>query len=128
MNRRILLVEDQDSSRELLSSFLDEEGYDVVAVNSAEKALDAFEKHGFACALLDIRLPGMDGIELLERMRKIDPEFQAIFMTAFGSVEIAVSGMSKGAFNFIQKPQGSSVACRAGSGKNCSQRREQNCP
>ncbi len=104
MNRNILIVEDQKSSRELLSSFLEEEGYKVTEAGTAEQALKLFEEHSFACALLDIRLPGMDGIELLSMLREIDPEFKAIFMTAFGSVDIAVKGMEKGAFSFIQKP------------------------
>ena len=104
MNKKILLVEDQQSSRQLLASFLEDEGYTVSAFENAEVALEAFEKETYSCALLDIRLPGMDGVELLKKLREIDPDFIAIFMTAFGSVEIAVEGMSVGAFSFIQKP------------------------
>ncbi|MFP4458480.1 MAG: sigma-54-dependent transcriptional regulator [Candidatus Zixiibacteriota bacterium] len=104
MKPKILIVEDQKSSRELLTNFLIEQDYDVYSVGSGEKALEAFHKQGFSLALLDIRLPGMDGIELLEKLHDIDPEFIAIFMTAFGSVENAVKGMSRGAFGYIQKP------------------------
>jgi len=104
MKSKILIVEDQQSSRELLEGFLEEHGYAVRAVGTAEEALESFKKEGYTCALLDIRLPGMSGIELLKNLREIDPEFIGIFMTAFGSVETAVDGMSAGAYRYIQKP------------------------
>jgi DNA-binding NtrC family response regulator len=101
---KILLVEDQLQSRELLSDFLRTKGYDVHDFDNAEDAFEYFEKTGTDCAVLDINLPRMTGIDLLKKLRTIDPYMPAIIMTAFGSVNSAVDGMKAGASHYIEKP------------------------
>jgi len=101
---RLLIVDDESDQRELLSGFLTNNGFQVTQAACAEEALDIYHTVFAQLALVDIRMPGMDGLELTTRLREINPYIQVIVLTAFGSVESAVSAMRAGAFDYLTKP------------------------
>ncbi|MDT5293132.1 MAG: hypothetical protein QOJ76_12 [Acidobacteriota bacterium] len=100
----ILVAEDEDLMRAIISRLLEESGYKVAAVASAEEALEAFAAEDVAVALTDIRMAGMDGLTLLDRVKDIDPEALVVVMTAYSSVDSAVAALRKGAYDYITKP------------------------
>jgi DNA-binding NtrC family response regulator len=104
MDERLLIVEDEDTLRESLSRVFTREGYQVVAVNSAEPALELFEEGSFDLIITDIILPGITGIELLKRVKEAAPEQVVIIMTAYASLETAVETLRSGAYDYIVKP------------------------
>jgi two-component system, NtrC family, response regulator PilR len=101
---RLLIVDDKAQMREVLQKFLVAEGYAVETAESAEEALDKFTKGSFDLVLSDIRMPLMDGNELLEAILKIKRDAVVILMTAFGSIEAAVEAIKQGATDYISKP------------------------
>ncbi len=100
----ILIVDDEQSMREFLSIMLEKEGYSVKTAHSAKEALRMIEKEIFALVISDIKMPGMDGIQLLAEIRKISPDTQVLMITAFGSTDTAVEAMRKGAIDYVVKP------------------------
>lgn len=101
---RILVVDDEPTVREGLVEWFSEEGWTVESAADAEQALAVLGSGRFDLALLDIRLPGMDGLELHRRIRARAPEVLTIFMTAYASVETAIRAMKEGAYDYIVKP------------------------
>ena len=100
----ILLVDDEDTIRLFLEKTLRDEGYEALTAATGEEALAAaFEKLP-DLILLDLKLPDMNGIEVLKRIKEEIPEICVIMLTAFGDIETAVSAMKKGAFDFVSKP------------------------
>lgn len=102
MTPRILVVEDEDKLRRVVTLQLEGEGFEVEAVRTAEEGLKLAER--VSLVLTDLRLPGMGGLELLGQLQAQNPRLPVIVMTAFGSVEIAVEAMKKGAIDFLPKP------------------------
>jgi len=100
----ILVVEDGQSQREMLRDFLRDEGYDVSEVENGNKALNLIREDYFDLLLLDYRMPGMNGMEVLEDAKRINPEIDVIMMTAYGTIETAVKAMKAGAADYITKP------------------------
>jgi len=103
-NIRILIVDDELIVRESLGNWLKEEGYSVDTSDNGQDALDKIKSQGRDLVIADVKMPGMDGIELLERCKKQDPELQVLVMTAYASIDTAVQAMKKGAFDYIVKP------------------------
>lgn len=101
---RIMVVDDEESQREMLGGFLHKEGFSVSLADSGETALKLCQDEFFEVALIDLKMPGMDGIELLSKLKEINPEIQVIVITAHGSIETAVEAMRKGAFHYVNKP------------------------
>ncbi len=100
----ILIVDDEKNYPLVLSAVLQEEGFETVTANSGEEALDIIEHSDIDLILTDMKMPKMDGIELLEKIKLEDAELPVIMMTAHGTVEKAVEAMQKGAYNYILKP------------------------
>lgn len=100
----ILIVEDEKNTREGLQKFLENRNYDVVAAENVESALTAIEKEKPDIILSDIRMPGMDGLAFLEKMKLKFPEIAVILLTAYGTVENAVKAIKMGAFHYLTKP------------------------
>ena len=92
----ILIVDDEPIIRANLAEFLQAEGFGVEAVGSGEDALDRVVRQKFDVALCDINLPGLDGLEVLERLARVSPETFVILITAYGTVETAVEAFPKG--------------------------------
>ena len=100
----ILVVDDEPIIRDSLAEFLGQEGFAVTACGSAEEALRRARSTAFAIALCDVQLPGMDGLALLDRLLKINPETLVLFITAYGTVENAVAAFQRGAHDYLMKP------------------------
>lgn len=100
----ILLVEDDERSRRSVERFLREAGYDVAAVPDAEAAQKALSERWRSVVIADFKLPGMDGIQLIEEVTRLRPGTPCILITAHGDVQTAVRAMKAGAFQFIEKP------------------------
>jgi DNA-binding NtrC family response regulator len=101
---RILIVDDEKSQRDMLAGFLKKEGYAMETAESGKIALELIDQKYFELALVDLKMPEMDGIELLEKLKEQHPEIQVIMMTAYGTVETAVEAIKKGAYHYIGKP------------------------
>jgi len=101
---RILIVDDEESICEMLSIMLEKEGYFTQAVNTAKEALSLFQKEDFDCLILDIKMPEMDGLELLSQVKKIDSQIKVIMITAFGSMESTIQALRAGANDYFVKP------------------------
>jgi DNA-binding NtrC family response regulator len=100
----ILVVEDEELMRSILRRLLEASGYDVVTADSAESALAAFAEKEISATITDIKMSGMDGIELLDRIKAIDDDALVIIMTAYSSVDSAVAALRKGAYDYVTKP------------------------
>ena len=100
----LLLVEDRDSLRAMLRQTLEAEGYAVEECADGQQALRMLDRKRFAAVLTDLKLPGADGIAVLERARQLDPQVPVIVLTAYGTVETAVEAVKKGAYDFLSKP------------------------
>lgn len=104
MKTRILVVDDERSMREMLCILLEREGYDAVEAKNAEDALNLFEASVYDLVISDIQMPGMNGIELLARIKKLSPEVPVLMITAFSTAEQAVDAIKLGAFHYFTKP------------------------
>ncbi|OGP78751.1 MAG: Fis family transcriptional regulator [Deltaproteobacteria bacterium RBG_19FT_COMBO_60_16] len=100
----ILVVDDEEIVRDSLGSWLEEDGYNVEAVESGKKALERLPAKVWDLMLVDLKMPGMDGIQLMEEVRKTHPEMLVIIMTAYATVDTAVKAMKKGAYDYFVKP------------------------
>ncbi|KRT68611.1 MAG: Fis family transcriptional regulator, partial [Candidatus Rokubacteria bacterium CSP1-6] len=101
---RILIADDEDSLRWVLEKGLKQAGYRVVAVKDGEAALQEAGSEPFDLILLDIRMPGMDGLTLLGKIREARPDAQVVIMTAHGTMETAIQAMQRGAYDYLAKP------------------------
>ena len=101
---KVLVVDDKELMRDSVAAILSRKGHGVVTAPDARGALARIADKRPECVVTDLQMPGMNGLELLEEIRKIDSELPVIFMTAFGSVETAVEAMRKGAFDYVTKP------------------------
>jgi len=100
----ILIVDDEKNICLTLSQALEVLGAETDTALNGEEALVKLEKKEFGLILLDLRMPGMDGMEVLRRVREIRPDIRVIILTAYGTIESAVEAMKLGAVDFIQKP------------------------
>jgi two-component system nitrogen regulation response regulator NtrX len=104
MNETILVVDDEVSICKSLTAILSDEGYQVLVAGSGEEAVKIIEEEMPQLVLLDVWLPGMDGLETLKACKKINPEALVIIMSGHGTIETAVKATKLGAFDFIEKP------------------------
>jgi two-component system NtrC family response regulator len=100
----ILVVEDGQSQREMLRDFLVREGHSVAEAENGDTAIQSVLKGHFDMILLDYKMPGMDGMQVLKEVKKINPEIDVIIITAYGTIETAVDAMKAGAIDYITKP------------------------
>lgn len=101
---RVLLVDDEGSLLLTLAANLELEGFEVVVAESGERALEIVAKQPFDLVLSDIRMPGMSGVELFQRIRQREPEMPVVLMTAFALEELVDQALSQGAFMVLPKP------------------------
>ena len=104
VNPTVLIVDDQESIRHALSKMLTKEGYEVLLAGEGEEALETLRKKKVNVILSDLKMPKMDGVQLLKTSKLIKPEVEVILITAHGTIEKAVSAMKDGAYDFITKP------------------------
>jgi DNA-binding NtrC family response regulator len=106
VNRKgtILAIDDEEIMREILDALLTREGYDVRIASGAAEGLELARSMSFDAAIIDMMMPGMDGMSTLEELKKIDDDLPVLMITAFASVENAIAAMKRGAFDYITKP------------------------
>src|SRR5678815_3182082 len=104
MNNTILVIDDEEIMREILETLLTREGHQVRLAATAAEGLDLIRSMPFDAAIVDVMLPGMDGVTALDEIKKIDDDLPVLMITAFASVESAISAMKRGAFDYISKP------------------------
>ncbi len=100
----ILVVDDDESMRIGCVQTLTEEGYRAQSVGTGQRALEAVEKVSFDVIILDLKMPGIPGMEVLRRTKEVDPASIVIIVTGYGTIDVAVEAMRKGAYDFITKP------------------------
>jgi two-component system, NtrC family, nitrogen regulation response regulator NtrX len=100
----VLVVDDESAIRESLQGVLEDEGYKVAAAATGEAAIESVQNQSFDLVLLDIWLPGIDGLETLERIRELDNSPEVIIISGHGNIETAVRATKLGAFDFLEKP------------------------
>ncbi|MBO1225315.1 MAG: sigma-54-dependent Fis family transcriptional regulator, partial [Candidatus Scalindua sediminis] len=100
----LLIVDDQESIRLALSKMLTKEGYEVILATEGEEALETLRKKKVNVMLSDLKMPKMDGVQLLKASKLIKPEVEVILITAHGTIEKAVGAMKDGAYDFVTKP------------------------
>lgn len=101
---RILVVDDEQPMRESLNDWLKEDGYRVGLAASGQEAIDMASKEPWDVILLDLKMPGMDGLKALKKLKEIRPDAEVLMMTAYATVETAVQAMKEGAFDYLVKP------------------------
>ena len=104
MSARLLIADDEDSLRWVLEKGLRQAGYEVTAVKDGEGALRTFEAEPHDLVFLDVRMPGMDGLATLAKLREIRPDAHVVVMTAHGTMETAIQAMQRGAYDYLAKP------------------------
>jgi DNA-binding NtrC family response regulator len=105
MSEKILIVDDEPDMLKLLSMTIQRKTpYQVTTTNNPVEALELVKGCGFDLIISDLKMPGLDGIELLDAVKRLDPDTPVIMMTAYGTIESASEAMEKGGFDFITKP------------------------
>jgi two-component system response regulator HydG len=102
-DEKVLIVEDEEGMREFLRLLLGKERYEVVAADCGEKAIEKFREENFHVVITDIKMPGMDGIQVLTKLKEIDPSVPVILMTGHASMDTAIEAVNKGAFAYLLK-------------------------
>ncbi|HEX37825.1 MAG TPA: sigma-54-dependent Fis family transcriptional regulator [Candidatus Cloacimonetes bacterium] len=101
---KILVVDDEKNIRKILTDILEDEGYTVLSATSGEEGLQILEQDNIDLMLLDVKLPGMDGIEILKQVRKDFPNLDVIMISGHSTIKTAVQAVQMGAYNFLEKP------------------------
>ncbi len=101
---KLLLVDDEERFRTTLAKRLKEKGLDVDSVGSGMEALEELKKEPYDVIVLDIKMPGMDGIETLGEIKKLKPLVEVILLTGHGTIDTAIEGMRLGAYDYLMKP------------------------
>ena len=104
MTRKILVVDDEQKIQLILKQILQDEGFSAKAVGSGEAAVEIVENFLPDLILMDQNMPGMNGIETMEKIKTRHPEITVIILTAFGSIPLAVEAIKKGAYDYLSKP------------------------
>src|SRR6266436_9910563 len=102
--KNILVVDDEKSQREILEMILTSEGYEVTTAASGEAAVKFAKEKRFDLALTDLKMTGMDGIELLQHLLALDSSIIVLLLTAHGSIDSAKEALRRGAFDYLEKP------------------------
>ena len=102
--KTLLLVDDEEDIRDILWIPLTDMGYNVYSAESGEKGLDVFRKNRPPIVITDIKMPGMDGIELLKTLKHEDPDVEVIMITGHGDMNLAIQSLRDDAADFITKP------------------------
>ncbi len=101
---RILVVDDEEAFRYMLASLIEGEGYTVQSAADGVQAINAVQAKGFDVALLDVKMPKVDGVEVLKFIKEFAPDIEAIMVTAGGDLRLAAECMKLGAYDYITKP------------------------
>ena len=100
----LLVIDDEKTQRDSLTGFLEHIGYNVISAETGQQGLELLEKSSIHVVISDFRMPGLDGLRVVEEVKKINPSILVILITAFGDVDLAVNVMKAGAYDFLTKP------------------------
>lgn len=100
----ILFIDDNESQRDILTGFIKKVGYQVTNCDNGEKGIELVKRNCFSLVITDYKMPGMNGLEVLQEVKRINPEIEVILITAFGTIEDSVSAMKQGAWDYLTKP------------------------
>src|SRR5512147_434563 len=103
-NAAVLVIDDEEIMRDILGTLLEREGYSVRLASSGQEGLDLARSLPFDAVIVDVMMPGIDGLQVLDELKKHDEELPVLMVTAYASMESAISAMKKGAFDYITKP------------------------
>jgi two-component system response regulator PilR (NtrC family) len=103
-NASVLVIDDEEIMRDILGTLLEREGYSVRLAASGQEGLDLARSLPFDAVIVDVMMPGIDGLQVLDELKKQDEELPVLMITAYASMESAISAMKKGAFDYITKP------------------------
>ena len=103
-NTKILIVDDELIMRESLAGWLERDGHEVSAASSGEEAMEVLKDSRFDILLVDIKMEGMSGLDVLKRVKESDPDVDVVMITAYGSIPTAIEAMKKGAYDYLLKP------------------------
>ena len=101
---KILVIDDEEGIRSLIDAILSKEGFEVHLAEDGYKGINLFKQEPFDLVITDIRMPGIDGIEVLKRMKAIDPETEVIILTGHGNLDTAIAAIKEDAYDFVTKP------------------------
>ncbi len=101
---RLLLVDDEERFRTTLAKRLREKGFEVADLGSGMEAIDYIKENSVDIIVLDIKMPGLDGIETLTEIKKSNPGIEVVLLTGHGTVDTAIEGMRSGAYDYLMKP------------------------
>ncbi|GIN20289.1 MAG TPA: response regulator [Bacillus bacterium] len=104
MREKVLIVDDQFGIRTLLNEVLQKEGYEIFQAANGFQALSVTEQHAPDLVLLDMKIPGMDGLEILKKMKEINPDIRVLIMTAYGELDLIEQTKKLGALAHFSKP------------------------
>jgi len=104
MTEKVLLVDDEEEFVETLAERMRNRGMEVATSNSGGEALELVDEEPYDVVVLDLQMPGMDGIEVLERIKRRQPDIQVVLLTGHATVEKGVEAMKHGALEFLEKP------------------------
>jgi two-component system response regulator FixJ len=104
MPRKVYVIDDDEAMRDSLMFLLDSAGFEVTLFEAAQQFLDAVPTLSFGCVVSDVRMPGIDGMEILKRLKAARSRFPIVIMTGHGDVPLAVEAMKLGAVDFLEKP------------------------
>ncbi|MFP4452914.1 MAG: response regulator [Desulfobacterales bacterium] len=102
--KKILLVDDEEEFVTTLAERLEIRGFMAEAATSGKQALELIENLDFDVAILDVKMPGMDGVQVMEKIRELHPDVPVILLTGYGSTDEGLQGVDKGAFDYLMKP------------------------
>ena len=103
-NAAVLVIDDEEIMRDILGTLLEREGYSVRLASSGQEGLDLAKSLPFDAIIVDVMMPGIDGLQVLDELKKHDEELPVLMITAYASMESAIAAMKKGAFDYITKP------------------------
>jgi two-component system response regulator FixJ len=104
MSRKVYVIDDDEAMRDSLNFLLDSSGFEVTLFETAQQFLETLPALAFGCVVSDVRMPGIDGIELLKRLKALHSALPIVVMTGHGDVPLAVEAMKLGAVDFLEKP------------------------
>jgi len=104
MKNTILVVDDEKEICDLFQDTLTQEGYQVLTATNGKEAVSLGKQNRFDLALLDIKMPGMDGIEVFQKLKKVKKDMQVIMLTGYGNLKTAKEAMRLGAYDYLTKP------------------------
>ena len=103
-NIHILIIDDEKSQRDILRDILQDAGYRIILAEDGQVAVENLQKFSFDMVLTDLKMPGYDGFEVLEKVKSFDETIPVIIMTAFGTIPSAVNAIKNGAYDYLTKP------------------------